>query len=63
MSRRGDKLLRVIIKTIGLGMTIGSAYLAYLFTTITNLTYPIFTALMAFFLALMVIGALLTILY
>jgi len=63
MSRRGDKLLRGIIKTIGLGITIGAAYLAYLFTTVTNIAYPVFTALMVFFLALMVIGALLTVLY
>ncbi|HID04515.1 MAG TPA: hypothetical protein EYH45_08235 [Candidatus Caldiarchaeum subterraneum] len=63
MSRRSEKILRGVIKALGLGLAAGSAYLAYTFTTVTNVAYPIFATLMAFFLALMVIGALLTILY
>ncbi len=63
MSKRGSKVLRGIIKITGLGLTIGSAYLAYLFTTVTNVAYPIFAGLMVFFLALMIVGALLTLLY
>ena len=62
MSRRADKILRGIVKLVGLGLTAGSAYLAYLFSTVTNIPYPILASLMVFFLVLMVVGALLTIL-
>jgi len=63
MSRRAEKLVRALVKVVGLSMVIGSGYLAYLFTTITNIPYPIFAALMTFFIAIMVVGSIIALLY
>ena len=63
MSRKAEKLLKGLIKLVGGGIAIGSAYLAYLFSTVTDIAFPIFAALMVFFLAMMIIGSLIVLFY
>ena len=63
MSRRSEKLLKGLIKLVGGGIALGFGYLAYLFTTVTDIPYPVFSALMVFFIAMTIIGSLIVLLY
>ncbi len=62
-SKRASNVVRALIKLAGIGIAAGSATIAYWFASVTDLAYPIFGSLMLFFIALMVIAAILAILY
>jgi len=62
-TRRVARILRFAIKGIGVGLAAGAALIAYWFSTITELAFPIFGALMLLMISLMVVAAVLTMLY
>ncbi|MEM4416780.1 MAG: hypothetical protein QXD32_01835 [Nitrososphaerota archaeon] len=59
----GSRIMRYLIKGVGAGLAAASIYIAYLYSTVSSMAYPIISALFVIVIAFMIIGSILALLF
>jgi hypothetical protein len=59
----GSRITRYLMKGVGAGLAAASIYMAYLYSTVSSMTYPIISALFIIVITFMIIGSILAILF
>ncbi|GBC69700.1 hypothetical protein HRbin01_01403 [archaeon HR01] len=59
----GGRIARYLIKGVGAGLAAASIYIAYLYSTVSSIAYPIISALFVMVIAFMIIGSILALLF